>query len=186
MRIQDWAKGPALAALGVAALLGSAPARAQEITVWSGYPEMEPFYKRVAESMGKLGLLTEVVAGDFGTIMLRLRKGAFDGVLLEWAARDGDDLGPLFRGRTGTYNFGGFASREVDQILDVLRRPDQAEGAPRGEARMKARQKLAAVLQLEQPALFLYAPDVVWLYGRRLRPARVVDGMFLLRDLGPR
>lgn len=40
--------GVALAALGLA--LG-APARAQEITVWSGYPEMEPFYKHVADGM---------------------------------------------------------------------------------------------------------------------------------------
>ena len=41
---------------GTAALAGTlaAPAMAQgtELTLWSGYPEMEPFYRRVAERMG--------------------------------------------------------------------------------------------------------------------------------------
>jgi hypothetical protein len=32
----------------------------------------------------------------------------------------------------------------------------------------------------------LYSPDNVALYGRRLRPARIVDGFFLLRDIGPK
>jgi multiple sugar transport system substrate-binding protein len=37
------------AALGLG--LSGAPTLAQDITVWSGYPEMEPFYKRVAEGL---------------------------------------------------------------------------------------------------------------------------------------
>jgi len=77
---------------------------------------------------------------------MRLRKGAFDGALLEWTPPAADDLGALLRGRgTGAYNFGGYASREVDQLLDVLRRPEQADG-PRGEVRQRMREKLAAHL----------------------------------------
>ncbi|WP_309083935.1 extracellular solute-binding protein [Chelativorans sp.] len=38
-------------ALAVAAGLSMTPATAQTITVWSGYPEMAPFYEHVAESM---------------------------------------------------------------------------------------------------------------------------------------
>lgn len=34
------------------ALAAPAVAQAAELTVWSGYPEMEPFYRRVGESMG--------------------------------------------------------------------------------------------------------------------------------------
>jgi multiple sugar transport system substrate-binding protein len=41
----------AILALGAAIASGPAPANAQKITVWSGYPEMEPFYRHVAESM---------------------------------------------------------------------------------------------------------------------------------------
>ncbi|MCX7323330.1 MAG: extracellular solute-binding protein, partial [Hyphomicrobiales bacterium] len=37
--------------LGLALLAGAGPASAQKITVWSGYPEMEPFYRHVAEGM---------------------------------------------------------------------------------------------------------------------------------------
>jgi multiple sugar transport system substrate-binding protein len=39
-----------IAGAGLAVLLGTA-AQAQTITVWSGYPELEPFYKRVGEAM---------------------------------------------------------------------------------------------------------------------------------------
>ena len=38
-------------ASAAALLLGSSALFAQEITVWSGFPEMEPFYQRVAEGM---------------------------------------------------------------------------------------------------------------------------------------
>ncbi len=55
MIMRKWASvrglraGATGAALAIAAL--ATAAQAQEITVWSGYPEMEPFYKRVAEGM---------------------------------------------------------------------------------------------------------------------------------------
>ena len=37
--------------IGAALLIGIPAAQAQKITVWSGYPEMEPFYRHVADSM---------------------------------------------------------------------------------------------------------------------------------------
>ena len=40
----------AAGALGFSLLAGS-PAAAQEITVWSGYPELAPFYEHVAEGL---------------------------------------------------------------------------------------------------------------------------------------
>jgi multiple sugar transport system substrate-binding protein len=39
------------AAMGAMLLGGFSSASAQKVTVWSGYPEMEPFYRQVAESM---------------------------------------------------------------------------------------------------------------------------------------
>ena len=38
---------------GALALLMGGAAQAQTVTVWSGYPEMEPFYKKVGESLKK-------------------------------------------------------------------------------------------------------------------------------------
>jgi multiple sugar transport system substrate-binding protein len=37
--------------VGAALLIGGTAAQAQKITVWSGYPEMEPFYRHVADGM---------------------------------------------------------------------------------------------------------------------------------------
>lgn len=41
----------AASVLGTALLAGGSPALAQKITVWSGYPEMAPFYAHVAEGL---------------------------------------------------------------------------------------------------------------------------------------
>jgi multiple sugar transport system substrate-binding protein len=43
----------ALAASGLALSFSMAAASAQTVTVWSGYPEMEPFYKKVGEGLKK-------------------------------------------------------------------------------------------------------------------------------------
>ena len=40
-----------LAALVAAFLVGITGAEAQKLTVWSGYPELEPFYRHVADGM---------------------------------------------------------------------------------------------------------------------------------------
>ncbi len=41
----------AAAMIGAALLAGVTAAQAQKITVWSGYPELEPFYRHVADDM---------------------------------------------------------------------------------------------------------------------------------------
>jgi multiple sugar transport system substrate-binding protein len=41
----------AVLVIGAALLIGMTGAKAQKITVWSGYPEMEPFYRHVADGM---------------------------------------------------------------------------------------------------------------------------------------
>ena len=41
----------AAATMGIALLAGFTPVSTQKITVWSGYPEMEPFYRQVADGM---------------------------------------------------------------------------------------------------------------------------------------
>ena len=52
----------ALAATAFGMALGSAAAQAQTLTVWSGYPEMVPFYQRVGESLkGKYPVRTSLM-----------------------------------------------------------------------------------------------------------------------------
>jgi multiple sugar transport system substrate-binding protein len=43
----------AIVGAGLALAVATGSAAAQQITVWSGYPEMEPFYRRVAEGLKK-------------------------------------------------------------------------------------------------------------------------------------
>lgn len=45
-----------------AGVLAAGPAAAQKITVWSGYPEMAPFYQRVAEGLKSKGIEVSVEA----------------------------------------------------------------------------------------------------------------------------
>ena len=52
MAFHDWRRmALAAAALGAATFAGLSPALAQKVTLWSGYPELEPFYKHVAEGL---------------------------------------------------------------------------------------------------------------------------------------
>ncbi|MSP60873.1 MAG: hypothetical protein EXR72_11120 [Myxococcales bacterium] len=148
------------------------------LLVPSGSHEAGEAGRRVAEGLGKIGIATDIAAGDLGTILLRLRNGKFDGALLEWTGRDDDDLGPLFR-TGGAQNFGKYSDRDVDALIDQLKRP-----APQAERRALFG-RLSGALDANPPALFLYAPDEVYLLARRLAPARPSGDFLLLRDLGP-
>lgn len=147
------------------------------LLVPSGAREAAEAGKRVTEALGKLGIGVDVASGDLATIMLRMRAGKFDAALLEWSGRDDDDLSALFRG-TGSQNFGHYEVREVDLLLDALRRP-----APVDERRALFG-RLASALDADPPALFLYAPDEVFLVGKRLGPPSLQGSFVSLRALG--
>jgi hypothetical protein len=160
-------------------LRGGRPVRLS-LLVPTGSHEAEAAARRIAEGLGKVGLAVDLVVGDLAVLMLRIRRGMFDGALLEWSARDDEDLASLFRSK-GRDNYGGFVSREVDAALDELHRPDEGDH----QRREDARERLAAGLHAGAPATFLYAPDEVWLRSTRLRPPRVPGRFPLLRELGP-
>jgi ABC-type oligopeptide transport system substrate-binding subunit len=153
------------------------PGRRLTLLVPTGSHEAEVAARTLADELGRAGVPMEIVTGDLPLVLLRLRHGAFDGALLEWNGRDDEDLAALFHARAAQ-NYGGFASREVDALLDELGRPDCAD-------RRAARAALAQRLLEESPALFLYAPDDVYLYGARLRSPRLLGDFFPLRDVGP-
>jgi peptide/nickel transport system substrate-binding protein len=164
-------------------LPGSVPGRSGRLTllVPSGSHEAEELGRRLVEVFGKLGVPMEMVSGDLGSILMRLRKGLFDGALLEWTGRPGDDLAPLFHSR-GAHNYGGYHNPEIDTLLDAWHRPS----APGDEdERRELGARIEAALAADPPALFLYAPTEVFLYSRRLATAPRWGDFLLLRGLSP-
>ena len=153
-----------------------------QLLVPTGSREAEAAGKRVEAALVKLGLSVELLTGDLGILMLRIKKGMFDAALLEWAGGDDEDLGPLFKSHA-QHNYGNFSSHEVDRLIEALRQPPGNEGE-RAE-RPGLRKRLAEQLAREAPALFLYAPDDMYLYARRLRQPRRAGDFVLLRDVGP-
>lgn len=150
------------------------------LLVPTGSHEAEEVGRRLGEVLGKIGLSVEVVSGDLGSILMRLRKGLFDGALLDWTGRPGDDLAPLFHSR-GAYNHGGYHNPEVDTLLDAWHRPS----APGTTERHELGARIEAALAADPPALFLYAPTEVFLYSRHLGAAPRFGDFLLLRGLLP-
>jgi hypothetical protein len=143
--------------------------------------------RRLADTLGKLGLGVETVTGDLSLLLLRLKKGLFDGVLLEWSGFDGDDIASIFRTR-GRDNHGGYSSREVDALLDELRRPpaEGLDGAADAVVKERLRARVSTLLGEDAPALFLYAPDEVYLFAKRLRRPDPWPDFPAVRHLAPR
>lgn len=186
VRPKDAADAPPSSASSPGPGPGMGPARPRfTLLVSSGSHEAEELGRRLTETLGKLGLAVEVVSGDLGSILMRLRKGLFDGALLEWTGRPGDDLAPLFHSR-GAYNHGGYRNPELDALLDAWHRPsppDSGTGPAAGRRELAAR--IEAALATDPPALFLYAPTEVFLYSRHLRAAPRFGDFLLLRGLLP-
>jgi multiple sugar transport system substrate-binding protein len=83
-----------LAALVAAFLIGITGAEAQKLTVWSGYPELEPFYRHVADGMkGKFPNLTVAVEAiplreHEKRVALALASGGNSTLVLELSTAD--------------------------------------------------------------------------------------------------
>ena len=139
--------------------------------------ESEAVAHALVDALAKLGVGVDLAIGDLATITLRLKKGAFDGALLEWSGRDDDDLSALFRSG-GAQNFGGYGDHAVDNLLDELHRP-----SPSADARHARFAALQQALADDPPALFLYAPDEVHLLAKRLGAVHAAGDFPSLREL---
>src|SRR4029079_13505301 len=79
----------AASVVGLALLAGISAAQAQKLTVWSGYPEMEPFYRHVADSMKakfpKLEVSIEAIPlrGHENRVALAFASGGNNALLIE-------------------------------------------------------------------------------------------------------
>src|SRR5882762_535381 len=80
--------------IGASLLAGITAAQAQKLTVWSGYPEMEPFYRHVADGMKAKfpGLTVSVEAIPLREhekrVALALASGPTDALVLELSTAD--------------------------------------------------------------------------------------------------
>jgi peptide/nickel transport system substrate-binding protein len=142
----------------------------------SGSREAQATAKQLGEALSKLGITVEPQLGDLAVLLGRLKRGMFEAALLEWSGDGAADLEPLVRGR-GAQNFGRHRSAEVDRLLDQLREP--------GADRAALSAQLEHALADDPPALYLFAPDEVYLIARRLGEPRLLGGFPLLRELGP-
>jgi peptide/nickel transport system substrate-binding protein len=124
----------------------------------------------------KAGLLVDLVTLDAPTLLGRVRKGDFDLALMQWEGPSGEDPGLLFES-TGSFNYSGYHSAEVDATLDALRR------APEPSDRQRLWASLAVILAREQPVLFLYQFDVPALVARRVHALAAVGARLDLRHV---
>jgi ABC-type transport system substrate-binding protein len=127
-------------------------------------------------TLERSGFQVHTRVGSEAVLLGRLRAGDFDLAFVEWTGAGDRDLAPLVESG-GAYNFGGFASRRVDELLVDLRSAEApAERAPILAA-------LAAVLAEEQPVVPLPAPDPYGLVHRRVQGVHPLSGWLSLRDL---
>jgi peptide/nickel transport system substrate-binding protein len=148
------------------------------LLVPSGSHESSEAARLFVDALAKIGIAVEISVGDLPILLMRLRKGMFDAVLLEWNGRDDDDLSPLFH-TGGAQNFGKYSVREVDRALEATRDPTISS-----DERHARFGRLASALAADPPALFLYAPDEIYLLGKRLGDPRPDGDFVLIRDLG--
>jgi peptide/nickel transport system substrate-binding protein len=181
--------GPAYDPARAARLLDQAGWRvvrgtADGVRRWGGTPDGAPLHvallvptssavrRRAAviiqAALRTVGIETSVEALDNAAMIERLRRGAFDAALM--AFRVDPDPGGLAdtwgsaAAVAGGFNFGGYASRRVDSLIELASR----EGEP-----ARARQRYAQAYQQivdDVPAVFLYEPVAVVVHRRRWSP----------------
>jgi peptide/nickel transport system substrate-binding protein len=111
--------------------------------------------------MRRAGILVDAVQADGPTILARLRHGEFDLAPMVWEGHPDEDPSALF-GPDGPFNFSGYRSSALDEMLDDLRR------APGIAARRPILGRIAELLATDQPVIFLYRYDVPALVSTRV------------------
>jgi peptide/nickel transport system substrate-binding protein len=129
---------------------------------------------QVLEQLRAAGFAIDARVGTTAVLDNRLRDGKFDAAFVEWRARPGEDLGPVY-GTGGSLNFGGFSEPRVDEALAGLRQSWEAS------ARWRGMRRLGALLGETCPVAPLVAPEPHGLISRRVRGAVVSGGWLDLR-----
>jgi ABC-type oligopeptide transport system substrate-binding subunit len=129
---------------------------------------------QVHEQLRAAGFAIDARVGTTAVLDNRLRDGKFDAAFVEWRARSGEDLSPVY-GSGGALNFGGFSDPRVDEALATLR---QSWDAPE---RWRVMRRLGALLADACPIAPLGTPEPHGLLSERVRGAAVSGGWLDLR-----
>jgi len=95
-----------------------------------------------------------------------VNKRNFDAVLLGWSLPrepDNYDIWHSSRTREGEFNFTGYANAEVDRLLLEARRVFEQQD------RKELYRKIQELIYADQPYMFLYVPDSLYVVQRRFR-----------------
>jgi len=136
----------------------------------------EPDRDVLLTSLRRGGFLVELRLIGPDDYLARLKAGDFDLAAVDYRGRVDEDLAPFF-GTGGARNFGGMATRDVDDALVAAAEPwEPAARAPRVAA-------LARLAAAAEPLLPLVRPTPHGLVAKRVRGLVVHDGWFAIRDL---
>ncbi len=130
---------------------------------------------RFQADLARVGVRAEIRTLDFGAFVARQRQGDFDAAIDGLAAGLGVDLDPVWHSDR-PFNFGGYASAEVDRLVEEAR----ATADPEAAARLR-RAAMARVLA-DQPVAFLWWVDELVAVNRRVA-VHPIDLVSPLRDL---
>lgn len=138
----------------------------------SGSSELAEIARRLSDATGKVGLKLEIETTTMPDFLLRLRRGAFELVLLAWAwtgERTAIDIEPLL---AYALPVGHTALTEVPSVLASLRGSGDAS---------RALTRLATLWQSDAPLFLLYRPRQVVLLSPQLAyasPGLALQGDF--------
>ena len=121
----------------------------------------------VQQQLRRIGIDVKIRVIEWSTFVHEfIDKRRFEAVLLGWNLSRDPDLYDIFHSsktKEGEYNFGGYASPEVDRLLVEGRRTfDQ-------EARRRIYQEVHRRLAEDQPYTFLYVADALPIAASRFR-----------------
>ena len=129
---------------------------------------------QVVQAMAReAGFDIKIQATEFATSLNLADKGQFDAYVVGWSGRADPD-GNVFRliACNQPLNAAGYCSPEVDDILLKARTTRDVE------ERVAQYEKLAAVVLRDRPIVYLYHPNILWAYTRKLDGLRPVpDGV---------
>ncbi|PQO22043.1 ABC transporter substrate-binding protein [Rhodobacteraceae bacterium WD3A24] len=172
------------------------PQAARELLADAGYPEGfsfglkcpndrylndEAVCQAVTGMFDQVGLEAELDAMPVRNYWGELREGNFDMYLLGWSPGTFDAEHPIRflmhtpGDRLGTWNFGGFSSERVDELLPRIQREIDPE------ARQAMLDEVAGILQDEVVYIPLYTQPLVWAARENIDLVQRPDNFFMLR-----
>lgn len=145
------------------------------------YINDEAVCRAVASMLAKAGLNAKLNAIPVRTYWEELRAGDYDMYLLGWSPGTFDAEHPIRflaatpDGKLGTWNFGGYSSARVDELLPLLQRElDPAK-------RQEMLDEVAAILKLDVAYVPLYTEPLIWATKESVDLTQRSDNFFMLR-----